>query len=290
MKRAGKLFLRGFMKSSLIILFLLIIGIISYQAVTKLFHIPVKETLVAFRSDSKQRSITEASLDDVSKNLIYCWDEEKGEITKLVLEIFHCGEGKLYYITIPARTQVTLSASLYKKLTLVNPSLPQVMKLSALSSYFPEDTVFHYGVLVLEDVLGLPLSYYTVVPQMLYSTMFISRSMDIDGLTLDDLLMHSAGNNYTSGPIEAFSKEYMTHLHTLTTEEALEAYLTQLYEELTSNLTLSDKFNYVDSYRKLSLKDISFEQIPGVDKNSGFYIEFSSAIGQLSDYTAGSAE
>lgn len=268
-KHAGKKLYRTFLRS-LILLFILGAGFISFKLATSLLLPPKLEEVEVFRPIDDLHTTTRASLDDVSKNLIYSWDEEEGEIHSMVLEIFHCGEGKLYYITIPVSSQVNLSDALYRKLALVNPVVPQVMKLSTLSSYFSKNTLYDYGVLVVEELLELKLSYYTVIPRDKYEEMFISKMPEQDG------------KGY---PKQVFTRDYKKFIGTLTSEELIEGYIDALYDIATSNLALVDKRKYIENYGKLKLDDVTFELLKGENRNSGYYIETGVAALQIAGYT-----
>ena len=196
----------------------------------------------------------EAKVDDISKNLIFCFNDETNKIDKIVLEIFHCKNKQLTYITIPMRTQLTMSDDLYRKMVLVQPDIPQVMQLSAISGYLDSNTVFDYGVLIIQELLGIDISYYTVIPKTIYDTIFTSKE-------LTDTL-----------PVETFSDEYMEFLKTIDTTEKLSTYIEELYPTLHSNLSLIDKMNYLESYAETSLSKISFQLIQGNDTNSSYII------------------
>ncbi len=267
MKKAWRMFIRGLAKSLIFMCILLGVGVLSYKAVLHLLHIPVKQPEVIAEPAFKQKDITTAALDDISKNLIFCVDEDKGDITKLLLEIFHCADQKLYYITIPVNTQFTMSDTLYRELVLVDPAIPQVIKFSGIMNYFPEDKAYDYGVLLLEDLLDLKVSYFTVMPESVYHSIFVTDSSDT--------------------PKEIFTGEYKEYIQTLKTEKKVTDYLDRFYDTVTSNLSLTDKKKYVESYLELSVEDISFELIAGDQTNSAFLVDTAGAAGQLAAMTGG---
>ena len=176
-KSAKSIFIRGFLQSFFIVILLLGAAILGYQGTMKLWMLPEEQTEAGLTPTPTSVPITAASVDDISRNLIYCYDEDKNEITKLVLEIFHCGKKQLSYITIPIDTQFTMSDTAYRRLILIQNEIPQIIRLSALTKYFAKDTVFDYGVLLTEDLLKLKISYYTVIPKERYDQIFEEKNI-----------------------------------------------------------------------------------------------------------------
>jgi hypothetical protein len=269
-RNAGKLFVRSFIKSFIIIASLIIIGAVSYRVVMHFLSIPAAETLTDSQGGEAEK-ITEPSIDEISKNLIYCVDDKTGEISKILLEIFHCKNKKIYYITIPVRTSFTMSDTLYRRLVPVNPTIPQLLKLSGMTRYFTGDTVYEYGVLLIEDLLKIKISYYTVIPQSVYDTMF---KTEVTG----------------SYPKEIFTDEYIRFLKTLKTPEDITKYIEEFYSSVQSNLSLAGKKNYTESYSKTQLSGISFELICGTNQNRAYVVDDELAARQIAACTADAAE
>lgn len=276
-KSAGKMFVIGFLKSFLIIGIFIGIGAFSYQMVMHYLKAP---NIEAIETVGKQepKYITKTSIDDISKNLIYCFDDKTGEINKILLEIFHCKNKKLYYITIPVRTQFTMTDSLYCKLIPVNPAIPQMIKLSGISKYFDKDTVYDYGVLIMEDLLKINISYYTAIPQSIYETMFVTENL------MPDVTNKEEAQSTSTVPKELFSEEYITFLKSFTTAEALSKYIEDIYSSIQSNLTLNEKMNYFESYCNTPSSSIFFELIHGVNHNSAYIVDTDLATQQFADY------
>lgn len=266
-KSAGKIFATGFLKSLLFFILFTVISFSSYKLVMHFFGDERSDVIEALPPVNKKAPITEASIDDVSKHLIYCVDEESGDIKRLILEIFDCENVKLYYITIPIKTQLSLSASLHKELILIKPSIPEFLKLSAITGYLPKEYVYDYGVLMIEDLLDIQISYYTVVPESVYNSVFESRQ--------------DSENGY---PKEVFSDGFLEHLGTINTETELRNYIKDLYRHISSNLSYNDKLNYIESYLNTPGENISFELIAGEDSNSAYTINKAEAARQLRSY------
>jgi hypothetical protein len=297
------MFIRGFLQSFFIVAILLAAGVFGYQMTMKLWMIEPEKKEVVVEADPTPIPITVPSVDEVSKNLIFCYDFETHIISKLVLEVFHCEKKQLTYVTLPMSTQFTMSDILYKKLITVQPSIPQIFRLSTMTRYLEASVVFDYGVLMVEDMLELDISYYTVIPVDLYQTIFEERSVP-EGIIMEDLLSGSdkkvsgeknkdaAGRNESEQTIdkrivaEVFQKEYIKTLDQIISVEELSTYLEDMYDKVETNLSLREKMNYLESYSKTSLKDICFTRIAGNDRNSGFVVDEKRAMQQLVDLGA----
>jgi hypothetical protein len=288
-KSAGKLLVIGLIRSFIVVLILLGVGAGSYWAVMHFWDIPVAaapEEKGLIREPEKE-PITKAVLDDISKNLIFRVQEETGEINGMLLEIFHCEEKRMQFITIPIRTQYTMSEALYRKLVLVHPTIPQVIRLSNITKYFDKDAVYDYGVLIMEDLLGIDISYYTAIPESIYTTIFKTQKIaEESGATSSQKLLQEKESSIS---YEAFSDKYIKYIKSFQTVEDVYDYLTEIYPSVQSNLTLSGKMNYLESYCKTPLNRVSFALMNGVNKNNAYYIEAALARQQIESYIAGNA-
>ena len=268
-KSAGRIFVIGLLKSLLFFVLFTLISVSSYKLFMHFYGIEDNDVIAAIPSDNKHAIIAEPQIDVVSKHLIYCVDEETGDIMKLVLEIFDCERLRLNYITIPVKTQITLSDSLHKELVLIKPSIPGFLKLSAITGYMPKETVYEYGVRIIEELLDINISYYSVVPQSIYDTVFETEAINQKSKTY---------------PREVFSDGFLEYLHTINTETQLYNYIEELYTKINSNLTFEEKLNYMESYMNIPGRNIRFEVIAGTDSNSGYIIDKTSVDLQLKTY------
>lgn len=279
-KSFGKMFIKGFLKSFFIVAILLGAGVLGYKATIHLWQAPQEEAIIAYQNETIPERITQASVDAVSKNLIYCYDEETNEITRIVLEIFHSENKQLTYLTIPMRTQLNISDSLFRKLTVANPETPQVLQLTAINNYLEGEAIFEYGVLIIEDLLGIKISYYTAMAQSIYETIFESTYIK----EANDDRNTSFNDSSTALPVETFTKQYKKAIKAFKASGDIKEYIEKLYPDLQTNLPLSSKLKYLDSYRGIQLEQISFELIKGNDKNSAFFLDVGPAAKQLNDW------
>lgn len=288
MKRnTSKMFVRGFIRSFFIILAMLIIGVISYGVVMHFWNIPepVPEVKLSPKKQQEDEPITKAVIEDISKNLIFHFNDETGEIHNILLEIFHLQEKRMRYITIPVRTQFTMSETLYRKLVMVHPTIPQVIRLSNITKYFDKDMVYDYGTLIVEDLLGVNISYYTAIPESVYQTMFTSKKfVEEKGKISSADLTDSDRLDVT---FEVFSEEYVAFLKSIETTDKLYDYIEEIYPSFQSNLSLHGKMNYLESYSKTSLTNVTFDLIGGINQNNAYVIDKASAKNQIESYIAG---
>lgn len=253
-KSVGSIFIRSFIKSFFIIALISLVGLLGYRAVIYYGDGDGEEEAIVAYKEQNPEILSKASVDDISKNLIYCYNEDSGEINKLVLEIYNSNNNELAYITIPARTQFTMSDTLYRKLVLTQPYIPQVIKLSNIHKFFDRETVFDYGAFIVEDLLNTKLSYYTAIPESVYNTIF-QEEKDVEI------------------PIEVFGKDYIKFLKTLKTQEEISRYLGDIYPSLQTNLSVEEKKSYLDSYSQTSLNEINYDLLPGENQNSAYIVD-----------------
>jgi hypothetical protein len=283
---AGRLFIRGFVQSFFIVVILLGAGILGFRLTKYFLELPGEEAIVAYQGETVPESITVATIDDISKNLIYCYDEDTNEIIKIILEVFHCEDKKLTYITIPIRTRLTISDALYQDLVLVQPAIPQVMHLSSMVNYYDSETVLEYGVLIIEDLLDIDISYYTAIPQTTYDMIFTEKTI----IPEESSAFSDIATTKETIQVEAFREEYMEFLKTIQTEEELSTYIEQIYPSFQSNLSVAQKMNYLESYCLTPLKNIFFDIIRGNDSNSAYMIDHELVKQQLRELSADGAK
>lgn len=177
-KKVFMIFIKGFLQAILVIICMALCCVGGFFG-TRYYY-----TKKASNENSKQveNMIGEAQIDDCSKNLIYVWNEEKSRISACVLEVFDTEKNSMDYITIPTSGQITISPTMYKKISQVNQEIPQVFTLSKLCSFFDkgDDTAFGYGVLILEDFFDIDVSYYSVVNKEDFEAAFEAKEEEVD--------------------------------------------------------------------------------------------------------------
>ena len=155
----AQIILINFFKTIGVIVLLLGVGVLSYY-LTMLF---LKQTQRVERSTQYEHVIDVNPGSMESSNLIYSYDKKSGKIDAMVLELFDAGTKNMTYVTIPASTQITISAKTYNDLLKKSSKLPQVITMSEISSYFQGDVKYEYGILILQEELKADIGYFTAM-------------------------------------------------------------------------------------------------------------------------------
>lgn len=262
-KSAGKVFLVGFGKSLLIIGMLFLTGFASYKV--SLFYF--NERGVA--GDSKASLVIRelygsVEVEDISKNLIYSVDKDSGKIKGLVLEIFNTNTGNMDYITIPVSTEITISNELYQKLAKAGCEAPQIIKISAIHKYFSETAMYEYGELILNDLLGIDIGYYTVMEPEEFQKIFekteykeavrIEEAAQIQ--TVEQWILKDTWVN----ELKAVEKD----------EKAVKDYIEAVGGNWESNLSVRSRKKYAADYLKWNIDNTYFHTIPGIKEEKSY--------------------
>lgn len=275
MKRsAGKMFIKYFIRSLIVVTVLSVTGILSYKAAMMFWQPKEKNTAIS-EQDKIKTYKNISSNKGVSKNLIYCYDKDSNEITKMVLEILNSNDKKLTYITIPVSTEFTMSNALYSHMILDDPEIPQVLKLSTLTGYLDADKAFEDEVKLAEELLETDINYYTAIPKDTYDTMFTEKNIN-------------QKDGYDAVPEEIFTNDYKKQMQTMDSKEKLKSYLEEVYPTFRSDLSLKDKKKLLNGYYEALQSDITFDLIKGTNLNNGYIINEDIVPQQLSDYITGS--
>lgn len=238
-----------------------------------LFWAPkAEDSTVAYQQETVTDQIQVKENEAVTKNLIICYDDKTKEFTNLVLEVLNSNNNKLTYITIPVRTGLTLSKTLYQKIELDYPEVPQVMKLSTISKYLDFNSAFDYEMQIVEELLGISIDYYTAMPLSVYETIFTDQYIKQE-------------DGYDSVPMEVFSKDFKNQLATFDQKDKLSAFIKELYSSLQSDYTYEDKMNYIDNYYQAELNGATFDLINGKNLNNDYEIDREAAAQQLTEIT-----
>lgn len=268
MKRKSpfRLFLKGFLQSILIMAVMFAAGFGSYRLTMSYYK--AADTDQGPKAGAAVKDIvSDAQADKISKNLIYSVDEDTKEITHLVLEIFNTYTYNLDYITIPSDTQVTLSNELYERLGAVNEEVPQIISMQELGRYFPAATMYDYGIIILEDLLGIDISYYTVLEQEVYNTVFTSE----DRTVVYEEQSESGGTGIKTmqAQVQVYNETFRQKLMETAGGNNLEDYIKEWYKKLNSNLPEKSKLSYVPDYQNVLTDYIYFHSIYGEDNIDG---------------------
>lgn len=219
---------------------MLLLGILVYASYKK--SQKTDTTLLEINASIYQKpiQIKKGRVEEDSKNLIFYVSSESLELLEVVLEILHGKTGELNYITIPVNTQMTVEAKLYQKLAAIYPEMPQYFQLSMLSNLFDDQKRYAYGQLILDDMLGMDTSYYTVI-------------------TSDQEDFHSY--------IEVVRQQYGCD-----TKEKICTLIEAEYPNMTSNLSKKKKLEYAVSFAKVTTDTLTEEMAAGQAHTNSYEI------------------
>lgn len=246
-KKVLKIFLWGFLKTLFVIACMLACAVAGFFG-TRYYY--SQKNVSAVNKESA------ATRDDVAKNLIYVWNEEKQKISSCVLEVFDSESHDLYFITIPVNGELTLSTEIYQKLSRISEEVPQLIRLADLTKYFKtEDEAYGYGVIMLENCFDIDISYYTVVSKSDFDARFETKKVKsgrgkVDGRVLRD--------------------EYLSEM---SSEQDMESYLKELDKKMKSNLSTKDRLSYAEAYTEVQQDAIQYYALPTIREGKSYIFD-----------------
>lgn len=250
-RKFGKIFLRGFCKTSMVILMMVTLGFISYKVTYSYYS--SKE----IKTDEKTEEtilnlIGNGEFQEVSKNIIYGVKEQTGQIKYAMLEIFNTKTKNLDYITVPVNGQITFSNETYQKLFANNVEIPQIVLLGQLHKHFEGNAIYQYGMAALQDLLNTKINYYTVMSE----ESFKNRYNRVEKTLL----------------LRNWKRSYKKKLRALKSKEQIESHIKEYYETIKSNLTLQNKLKYVEFFMEVNLNHVYFHLLPIEEENGSYTI------------------
>lgn len=238
-KKVFHIFLTGFLKTLLVIACMLACGVGGFFA-TRYYY--------RQKNVSSVGKASEATKDEVAKNLIYVWDEDKKRISYCVLEVFDSRNQSLNYLTIPVVGQITLSGELFQKLYRISPEVPQMMRIAKLHDYFKtDDQTYGYGMTILEQYFDIEISYYTVVSKEEFAKRFTTAKVKSGKGKVDGLVL---------------KEDYLSSMSAYGDKDSMEKYLKDAYKQTKSNLDVKDRLGYAEAYAGVSRDKIQYYALP----------------------------
>ncbi len=182
-----KIVLKTFLKTMGIIILLLAVGVASYFLTMLFYNTTEKE-----ERSTKYEHVIDVNAGSESSNLIYSVEKDTKLVRAMVLELFDKETGNLDYITIPNKTQISLSSTKYNEYMEVSPQIPQIVTLRDINEYFTGDVAYEYGILLLQEVLNVDIGYFTAMDSM---RDFIEKEWDviISDITLSQKKQYAPG-------------------------------------------------------------------------------------------------
>ncbi len=218
-----KLAMRTFLKTMGIIVLLIAVGVGSYF-LTMLFY----QTTERDERCTKYKHVMDVSAGSESSNLIYSVDSETKKIKVMVLELFDKETGNLDYITIPVKTQISLSEDKFHEYMEISEQIPQIVTLQDINQYFTGDVAYEYGILLLQEELNVDIGYFTALDSKEFSKRF----------------------DQTDGAYKP-SEEYLEAVGKNNDESAMKKFIENEWDIVISNIKLVQKQQYAAAFLKV---------------------------------------
>lgn len=244
-----KIFFKTFLVTMICVVLVTGIGIVAYEVINSLF----KEDTANQKINSVQslNIITDVTLGTPSIELIYDADSNDSKINHMVVAIFNTKVHNLDYVTIPVNTQVTISDELYAQLVEISSSLPQTIAIGDVVKYFNGKEAYEYGELILEDAIGVKMSYYTKITSTEFANYFVEKEMAYyqpAKTKFSDTLVYS----------DAFISSFAS-----VKPETVINFLTDFNNATMSNLSLANRTTYANDYAQVDYTKIYYWHLFG---------------------------
>lgn len=246
-KELQKIFFKTFLITVLSMLVLSFVSIGTYALIIKGFT--VEEEKQQEVGGKEVSMISDVRLGSTYLNLIYSSNEADKVIENMAIEVFNSNTGNLDIVTLPANTEYTMSDTLYKRLSAVNPQIPQVIKLGNILQYFDAPEAYQYGQVIVEDMLGMELSFYTKITNTVFGDYLETKEMDI---YTSDAKKHT----YSVLCMSSYIKNDI--MDSNIDEDNITAFLTKISSAVSSNFTSSNRLSYKDAYLKVALDKVYY--------------------------------
>lgn len=299
-KNAVLFFFKSLLKSILVIVSILVVGVISYKVSYQYLSKQLEEGKLDVQEKELESILDQAKTDEISKNLIYVVND-KQMITHMMLEICNTKTNNMDYITIPTNADYTIPAKMYQKLCVVDEEIPQIVRLSKLRRYFSdlEDAeAYGYAELIMEKLLKTDISYFTVISQGIYDLHYQEQKMTtqyakvLDGSGQSASASPSPGeqaqqyNSSVTMKVTVLSDSFTNQLKDIAGDETkIMAYIKDQYNQdgIQSNLTVYNKIGYIESYMKMDSSLYHYWALPGEYNGKLFTVDTASASKFISD-------
>ena len=183
----------------------------------------------------------EGRVDDVSIQIIFYTSIDQTTLQDVVIEVLHCKDQKLTYLSVPTDTDIIVNSRLYQKLTALYPEMPQYFRLDQLPGLFDSEKRYAYAQLILDAMLSIDSSYYTVIAG--------------DEATFEEYR-------------EALWKQYGD-----SSKAGIQQLLKNEYPKTTTNLSKKNKVRYAKYYAEITAENLTLGEAYGTRHTDSFEID-----------------
>ena len=262
MKRENRIMIKHVLITVLSIIMLISTGVGCYIGIVNLFGVEAK---LDGSSMDKKVIATDISLDRQVCNLIYSVNTKSGMVEGIILEFFNCDSGKMDYVTVPGNTKLKLSDDLIKELAKYGYGFKdKFLSVRKLIEVFGADNAFQFGQKVLEDALGIKISYYTVFKSDVITKYFV-KTPGTFYLAVDKKVKEFNYDMYE------LSETYITKTNRV--ENDITELINQGYKDLKSNFSLNNKLSYLQGYKKAQIELIYYWHVVGKEEYNQFVLD-----------------
>lgn len=243
-KKSGHTFMEKFLRGCFYFGVLVVIFFISFKVTGIYLEKTSKDADDTIRMERKGR------MDSVSFNLLFSLNQTDHTIEHVVLEVLNTKTDCLMYTTIPLNTKLAMSTELYQKMVAKNGDIPQIMTFKSMKEYVKPANYYDFGTELIEDALGVEISYYTIVPSHIFDDIF---AKDKDNVLVLSKKVKNTVSHYDESKIISYAEDF--------------------YDNTKSNLSKKNKLTYTPALSKVVWDDIIFGKIQGEKDASGYIVD-----------------
>ncbi len=288
-------FFKSLFKSIFIIVSILAVGVVSYKFSFDYLSRQAEEGKLDVQQQELESILQQAQKDELSKNLIYVADDQQ-RISHMMLEICNTNTYNMDYITIPVRAEYTIPTKMYQKLCVVDEEIPQIVRLARLRQYFSDlgdKEAYGYAELIMEKLLDIEISYYTVISQDVYKSDFCQKKVTTrytkipseeetadNALEQDSTAAPQKKKTSVTMKVSMVDEYFQNQVIALGGDaQRLMDFIKEQYdrEGVFSNLTVYNKIGYLEAYQKMSPQNYHYWGLPGSYTDTLFEIDAASA-------------
>lgn len=254
-KSVGRMVFLLILKTFFVIVLLAAAAVASYIFTMKYYEV----------SDAGQKDdivldiVGDVTADEVSRNIIYSVDSETRKVKAMVIEVLNTHTNNLDYLTIPVESEFIISNEVYQRMCAAGVDAPQIIRMESINDYFDNDRAYEYGILILEDCLGIDIGYYTAFDSSEFDRIFnISE---------------------TSGAYE-ISPTILTEANQYKTDDDIDGMIKDKCENALSNLKVKNRTKYAQAYSNVVPELIYYHVITGEMSADVYNIDAQDAYAQ----------
>lgn len=186
-------------------------------------------------------------LPDIAVQLVFVTDED-GRLERCFYTVLDCFEQRMDFYMVPMDIRLQLSVPLYQELVTKNAQLAQVNTLESLYRSFTAEEAPECTLRALGEAVGVIADYYTVMPKSC-----------CEGILKEDAHQYA---------YDEFLQDDLQQ--TVLSTGSMKAYLTALWEQCESNVSVASRMYYLETYEGLTNLSVSCRLVAGERHNNGY--------------------